>query len=306
MGVDGVLSRIGETPMVRVNNIIPGIHRDRLWAKLEGTNPGGSVKDRMALAMVENAEKEGLLQRGDTIVEATSGNTGIGLAMVCAVKGYKLVLTMPEDMSSERRNMFHWYGVEVRLTPAIEGMSGAVWLAGQLEKEGLVWLRQFENKANPQVHYQTTGPEIWQQSGGRVDVLVAGVGTGGTITGCGRYLKEKNPALKITAVEPASSPVLSGGRPGRHSIHGLGAGFVPGILDSNLPDQVITVSDSDAYYYARTLSQSEGISAGPSSGAALAAALQMLERHAGFVVAIFPDQIDRYLSTLKVGDQSEV
>lgn len=294
-----ILDLIGGTPLVTLDRIASPKGGGRLLAKVEGANPGGSVKDRIALAMVLAAEEKGELEEGDTVVEATSGNTGIGLAMVCAVRGYPLILTMPEDMSEERQRLFKWFGAEVRLTPAIEGMSGAVWLAGQLEKEGGVWVRQFENQANPEVHYRTTGPEIWEQSGENVDVLVAGVGTGGTITGAGRYLKEKNPSLKIVVVEPAASPVLSGGRPGQHRIHGLGAGFVPGVLDKDMIDEVVSVTDKEAFHYAHLLSKKEGLSAGPSSGAAAAAAWQCLGRYSGVIVTVLPDGLDRYLSLLE-------
>ncbi len=294
-----ILDLIGSTPLVTLDRIASPAGGGRLLAKVEGANPGGSVKDRIALTMILAAEEKGELKDGDTVVEATSGNTGIGLAMVCAVRGYPLILTMPEDMSEERQRLFKWFGAEVRLTPAIEGMSGAVWLAGQLEKEGGVWVRQFENPANPEVHYRTTGPEIWEQSGENVDVLVAGVGTGGTITGSGRYLKEKNPSLKIAAVEPAASPVLSGGRPGQHRIPGLGAGFVPGIMNKDMIDEVVTVADQEAFHYAHLLSKKEGLSAGPSSGAAVAAAVQCLGRYSGVIVTVLPDGLDRYLSMVE-------
>ena len=294
-----ILDLIGGTPLVALDRIASSAGKGRFLAKVEGANPGGSVKDRIALAMILAAEKEGKLNKGDTVVEATSGNTGIGLAMVCAVRDYPLILTMPEDMSEERQRLFKLFGAELRLTPAIEGMSGAVWLAGQLEKEGGVWVRQFENPANPEVHYRTTGPEIWRQGGEKVDVLVAGVGTGGTLSGAGRYLKEKNRSLKIVAVEPAASPVLSGGRPGLHSIHGLGAGFVPGVLDKDLIDEVVTITDEEAFHYAHLLSKNEGLSAGPSSGAAAAAARQCLDRYSGVIVLVLPDGIDRYLSMVE-------
>ena len=292
----GVLELVGDTPMVSLDRIGPSAGKGRLLAKVEGANPGGSIKDRIALAMILAAEKKGELNQGDTVVEATSGNTGIGLAVVCAARGYRLILAMPEDMSDERMRLFKWFGAEVRLTPAIEGMSGAVWLAGRLEEEGGIWVRQFESPANPEAHYRTTGPEIWRQAGGKVDVLVLGVGTGGTLTGAGRYLKEKNPSLQIVAVEPATSPVLSGGRSGSHRIHGLGAGFLPGILDKGLIDEVVTVDDEEAFDHARLMARKEGLSAGPSSGAAVAAALKAVDRYAGVVVTILPDGMDRYLS----------
>ncbi len=295
----GVLELIGNTPLVALDRIASSKPSGRLLAKVEGVNPGGSVKDRIALAMVLAAEKKGTLKSGDTVVEATSGNTGLGLAMVCAFKGYRLILAMPEDMSDERVRLFKWFGAEVRLTPAIEAMSGAVWLAGQLEKEGGVWVRQFENSANPEAHYNTTGPEIWRQSCEKVDLLVTGVGTGGTLTGAGRYLKEKNYDLHIAAVEPAASPVLSGGRPGRHRLHGLGAGFVPGVLDKHLIDEVVTVEEDEAFHYAWLLGKKEGLSAGPSSGAAVAAALKIMECYAGTVVTVLPDGMDCYLGMVE-------
>jgi len=299
------LDLIGNTPLVALDRLFPP---GRVLGKLEAANAGGSVKDRIALAMIEAAEAEGILRPGMTLVEATSGNTGIGLALVCAVKGYHLVLTMPEDMNEERRSLFSWFGAELVLTPAIEGMSGAVWAAEQLaEKPGHWWTRQFDNPANPQAHYETTGPEIWRQAGGRVDCLVVGVGTGGTLTGTGRYLKEQNPRLQVVAVEPARSNVLSGGRPGPTTIFGLGAGFVPGVLDTSLIDHVIAVGDEEAYRWARAAAQQEGLLVGPSAGAALAAAAQMVERleDGTIIVAILPDTGDRYTSLLTRHTQSK-
>ena len=272
-----------------------------VYGKLEAANPGGSVKDRIALAIVEAAERDGRLAPGATIVEATSGNTGIGLALVAAVKGYRLILTMPEDMNDERKALFAWYGAELQLTPAIEGMSGAVYAAERLSRqEGVFWARQFENPANPEAHYRTTGPEIWRQTGGRCDVLVVGVGTGGTLTGTGRYLRERNPQLKIVAVEPARSAVLSGGRPGPTRIFGLGAGFVPGVLDRSLIDHVEAVGDDDAYAAARELALTEGLLVGPSAGAALVAARRVSKDlpSTATVVVVLPDTGDRYTSLM--------
>ncbi|MFO7245791.1 MAG: cysteine synthase A [Bacillota bacterium] len=293
----GILARIGNTPMLRLERMFPGAE---VFGKLEGTNPGGSVKDRIALAMVEAAEAAGLIKPGDTLVEATSGNTGIGLALVAAVKGYRLVLTMPEDMNLERRALFAWFGAELALTPAIEGMSGAVWAAEQLStREGCYWTRQFENPANPEAHYRHTGPEIWSQMEGRCDVLVAGVGTGGTLTGTARYLKERNPALRVVAVEPAASAVLSGGRPGPTRIFGLGAGFKPGVLDTSLIDQVVAVPDDAAYETARRAAVTEGLLVGPSSGAALWAVQRLLAQGlTGRIAVVLPDTGDRYTSLM--------
>ncbi len=291
---------IGRTPLVRLNRVA-GHDGPAVLGKLEGFNPGGSVKDRIALAMVEDAEARGLIRPGDTLVEATSGNTGLGLAVVAAARGYRLVLTMPEDMSAERRALFSWCGVELVLTPAIEGMTGAVFAAEELVRtRGYFWTRQFENPANPDVHYRTTGPEIWRATGGRLDMLVAGVGTGGTLTGAGRYLKERLPDLMVVAVEPARSAVLSGGRPGPHAIQGLGAGFVPGVLDRSLIDRVIAVQDHEAFAMSRRLAREEGLLVGPSSGAAVHAALKAsrdLDPDA-VVVAVLPDIGDRYASLI--------
>lgn len=292
------LQWIGETPMVPLRRLFPA-DGPRVLAKLESFNPGGSVKDRIALAMVEDAEARGILKPGGTIVEATSGNTGIGLALVAAVKGYRLILTMPEDMNEERRSIFSWYGAELELTPAIEGMSGAVYAAEQLSKQpNCYWARQFENPANPLCHYRTTGPEIWRQSDGRCDVFVAGVGTGGTLTGAGRYLRERNAGIKIVAVEPARSAVLSGGRPGLTKIFGLGAGFFPGVLDRSLIDRVEAISDEEAYQTARELAQYEGLFVGPSAGAAVAAVRRVIKtvEPTATIVVVLPDTGDRYSS----------
>lgn len=298
---DSVLETIGQTPVVRLRRL-PGPGSATVLAKLEMRNPAGSVKDRIALAMIEAAEREGRLKPGDTVVEPTSGNTGIGLAMVCAVKGYRLILTMPDDMSLERQRLLKWLGAELLLTPAIEGMTGAVYAAEELVREhGYFMPRQFENAANPEVHRRTTAREILQACGGQLDALVAGVGTGGTITGVGQVLKEAIPGLKVVAVEPAGSPVLSGGRPGRHGIQGIGAGFVPGVLDRRVIDRVISVTDTNAIETSRRLAREEGILCGWSAGAATWAALRVArELGAGArVLCILCDIGDRYASLMK-------
>ena len=269
--------------------------------KLEWYNPGGSVKDRIALAMVEAGEAEGRLRPGGTIVEATSGNTGIGLAVIAARRGYRLVLAMPDDMNAERRALFAWFGVELVLTPAIEAMGGAVFAAEEIVRSrGAFWPRQFENPANPAAHERTTGPELLRQCGGRIDALVAGVGTGGTLTGTARFLRRHLPDLLVVAVEPARSPVLSGGRPGPHRLLGLGAGFVPGVLDRSLIHRLLTCSDEDGFETARYLACREGLLAGPSAGAAAWGALRVgAELGPGRrVAAILPDGGDRYSSLL--------
>lgn len=292
-----VTDMIGETPLLALRRLAPPGRE--VLVKVESRNPGGSVKDRIALAMVEDAERRGLLPPGGTIVEATSGNTGIGLAVVAAARGYKLILTMPEDMSAERQRLLRWLGAELHLTPAIEGMSGAVWAAQELARQpGTFLASQFDNPANPLAHYRTTGPEILRQTGGRLDAFVAGVGTGGTITGVGRALREALPGVRIVAVEPASSAVLSGGRPGFTRIHGLGAGFVPGVLDRSLIDEVIAVPDEVAMEWSVRLGQEEGILAGFSSGAAVYAAVQVAGRlpEGSRVVTVLPDTGERYLS----------
>ena len=266
---------VGGTPLLELNRFAKEMELEQpIIAKLEYFNPGGSVKDRIALAMINQAEKDGILSPGATIIEPTSGNTGVGLAFVSAVKGYRLILTMPETMSIERRKLVSAYGAQVVLTPAAEGMKGAIKEAERLRDstEGAVILQQFCNKANPEAHYNTTGPEIWNDTEGHVDVFVAGVGTGGTISGVGRYLKSKNPAIRIVAAEPAASPVLSGGKPGPHAIQGIGAGFVPQVFDRSVVDEVITVTDEDAKSTARLLAQREGLLTGISSGAAAWAA----------------------------------
>jgi cysteine synthase A len=290
---DSLLELVGGTPLVRLGRFAPGAE---LLAKLESANPAGSVKDRIAVAMIEAAERDGRLAPGTTVVEATSGNTGIGLAMVCAIKGYPLTLAMPEDGSAERKALFEWYGVELVLTPTIEGMSGAVYAAHELVKRrGAFWPRQFDNPANPDAHEAHTGPEIWQAAGGRIDAFVAGVGTGGTLTGVARFLKRVAPACRIVAVEPRASHVLSGGRPGPTRIQGLGAGFIPGVLDRSLIDEVVAVSDEDAFESARRLARSEGLLAGISAGAAAHAALQ-IARSGDRVVVLLPDGGERYVS----------
>ncbi len=297
--LDSALALVGETPLVRLRHVPPA--SAEVVCKLEFLNPGGSVKDRIAVAMVESAEREGLLHPGDTIVEATSGNTGIGLAVVAAVRGYRLVLAMPEDMNAERRALFAWYGVELVLTPALEGMGGAVYAAEEMVRtRGAFWPRQFDNPHNPEAHRRTTGPELYAQCGGRLDALVCGVGTGGTLTGTASFLRTHLPHLRVVAVEPARSPVLGGGRPGPHRLPGLGAGFLPGVLDRALIDEVIGVGDEEGFDAARQLARGEGLLVGPSAGAAVAGALQVaLRLGAGRRVAcILPDGGDRYASML--------
>lgn len=297
--VDSIAQLIGETPLVKLNRLVTEKHAD-IYLKLEFMNPGSSVKDRIALAMIEAAEKEGKLKKGDTIVEPTSGNTGIGLAMVAAAKGYKATLVMPDTMSLERRNLLRAYGANLVLTPGAEGMGGAIRKAEELAKEdGYFMPQQFENEANPEIHRITTGKELYEQTGGELDAFVSGIGTGGTITGAGGYLKEKIPHLKIVAVEPADSPVLSGGKPGPHKIQGIGAGFVPKILDTDIYDEIITVANEQAFEYARRVAREEGILVGISSGAAIYAALQVAEKlgPGKKVVAIIPSNGERYLST---------
>jgi cysteine synthase A len=297
---DSVLGLVGATPLVRLNRVIPQ-GAAQVLGKMENLNPGGSVKDRIALAMIEDAERKGTLTAGATIVETTSGNTGIGLALVAAVKGYRLILTMPEDMSLERRRLLERYGAELILTPAIEGMTGAVFAANQLveKNSGYFMPQQFENAANPEVHYRTTGREILNATGGRIDAFVAGVGTGGTITGVGRALREEaGDAVQLIAVEPARSPVLSGGRAGMHGIQGIGASFVPGVLDRTLYNEVMRIEDKDAVAMTRRLAREEGILAGISSGANVFAARKIAERlgEGKVVVTIISDTGERYLS----------
>lgn len=300
---NSVLELIGRTPLVELQRL--GRRTDaaaRIVAKVESRNPAGSVKDRVALAMVEAAEARGELHPGATIIEPTSGNTGVGLALVCALKGYRLILTMPETMSIERRRLVAAYGARVELTPGAEGMAGAIARARALQAgiPGSVILQQFENPANPERHYRTTGDEIWRDTDGRVDLFVAGVGTGGTVSGTGRRLKELNSAVEIVGVEPAASPVLSGGQPGPHRIQGIGAGFVPANFDPTVVDRILRVDDAQAIAAARMLAQCEGLLAGISSGAALWAALHLARQEAlrgKTIVVLLPDTGERYLST---------
>ena len=298
---------IGNTPLLELQNLSRGLPA-RVAVKLEFFNPGSSVKDRIALAMVEAAEREGKIKPGTTIVEATSGNTGIGLAMVCAAKGYKLVITMPESMSKERKMLLRAYGAELVLTPAAEGMNGAIATAEEFVKnhpETYFMPRQFDNPANPEIHRQTTAEEIWHDTDGNVDIFVAGVGTGGTLSGVGEVLKSRKPAVQVYAVEPAGSPVLSGGPKGSHLIQGLGAGFVPKTLNTEIYDGVITVSNEDAMATARALADKEGILSGISSGAAVWSALQLAAKpeNAGkLIVTVLPSYGERYLSTALFAD----
>src|SRR5215204_1137919 len=296
---DSVLDLIGGTPLVRINRIVPE-HGAEILAKLEAANPTGSVKDRIAIAMVEAAERDGRLSPGATIVEPTSGNTGIGLAMVAAAKGYHLILTMPEDMSVERRQLLARFGAELVLTPTIEGMTGAVFAAQQLLKQHPEYFipQQFENPANPEIHRVTTATEILDATEGRLDVFVAGVGTGGTITGVGKALKEALPSVQVVAVEPKLSPVLQGGRPRPHRIQGIGASFVPGVFDPSVVDRIIAVDDRQAERMSLRLAREEGLLVGVSSGANLLAAYQIAEElgEGSRVVTILPDTGERYLS----------
>ncbi|AMM91272.1 cysteine synthase A [Peribacillus simplex] len=297
---NSVIDLIGQTPIVKLNKLQNENSAD-IYLKLEYFNPGSSVKDRIALAMIEAAEKNGNLKPGDTIIEPTSGNTGIGLAMVAAAKGYKSILVMPETMSLERRNLLRAYGAELVLTPGPEGMKGAIAKATELSKEkGYFIPQQFENEANPEVHRNTTGPEIVEAFGDEgLDAFVAGIGTGGTITGAGEVLREKYPDIKIYAVEPADSPVLSGGTPGPHKIQGIGAGFVPSILNTDLYDEIIQVNTEESFDYARRAAKEEGILGGISSGGAIAAAIKVAEKlgKGKKVLAIIPSNGERYLST---------
>jgi cysteine synthase len=296
---NSITELIGQTPIVKLNGLVDEQSAD-VYLKLEYMNPGSSVKDRIALAMIEDAEAKGSLKQGDTIIEPTSGNTGIGLAMVAAAKGYKAILVMPETMSMERRNLLRAYGAELVLTPGPEGMGGAIRKAEELSKEkGYFMPQQFENESNPSIHERTTGPEIVEQMGDQLDAFISGIGTGGTITGAGKVLREKYKNIKIIAVEPTDSPVLSGGKPGPHKIQGIGAGFVPGVLDTNVYDEIIKVENEQAFDYARRAAKEAGILGGISSGAAIYAALETAKKlgKGKKVLAVIPSNGERYLST---------
>lgn len=299
----GTLELIGNTPLVEFVNIEKELGLSAtVLAKLEYLNPAGSVKDRVAKSMIEDAEARGILKEGSVIIEPTSGNTGIGLASIAAARGYRLILTMPETMSVERRNILRAYGAEIVLTEGAKGMAGAIEKANELAQEipGGFVAGQFDNPANPDAHRKTTGPEIWRDTEGKVDIFVAGVGTGGTLTGVGEYLKSQNPKIKIVAMEPAGSPVLSGGKPGPHMLQGIGAGFVPDVLNTSIWDEIITVEDEEAIQGAKMIAKKEGILVGITSGAALQAALRLAKRpenQGKTIVALLPDSGDRYYST---------
>jgi len=297
-----VLETIGKTPLIKLNKLTEGVNAT-VFVKMESRNPGGSIKDRICLGMIEEAEKQGILKPGATLIEPTSGNTGIGLAMVAAVKGYRLILTMPETMSVERRKLLKAYGAELVLTSGVDGMAGAIKKAEELiaQTPNSFMPQQFKNLANPKVHRETTGPEIWGDTDGKVDILVAGVGTGGTITGISQYIKPLKPSFKAVAVEPAGSPVLSGGQKGPHRIQGIGAGFKPDVLQMQMVDEIFKVTDDDALKTARDLAKKEGLLVGISAGAAAFAAIEVAKRPENkgkIVVAILPDTGERYLSTV--------
>ena len=298
-----ILDLVGNTPLVELTKIEKDEHlKARVAAKIESFNPAGSAKDRIALNMIKSAEKEGKIKPGATIIEPTSGNTGFGLALVCAQRGYQLILTMPETMSVERRNLIKAYGAKVALTPGSEGMKGAIAKANELAEEipNSFIPGQFTNMSNPEIHYLTTGPEIWKDTDGKVDMFVAGVGTGGTLSGTGKYLKEKNPKIEIVAVEPETSPLLSKGYAGPHKIQGIAAGFVPETLDTRIYDEIVTVSDQHAFEMGRRLAQEEGLLVGISSGAAAYAAVELAKRpenEGKLIVVLLPDTGERYLST---------
>lgn len=306
--VNSITDLIGNTPLVELNRLTEGLSA-RVVVKLEYANPASSVKDRIALAMIDDAEKSGLLTKDTAIVEATSGNTGIGLAMVCASKGYKLIITMPESMSLERRALLRAYGAKLVLTPAAEGMGGAIAKANELAaQDGYFMPRQFDNLANPQIHRTTTAEEIWADTDGQVDIFVSGVGTGGTVTGVGEALKAKKEGVQIVAVEPLASPVLSGGEKGPHPIQGIGAGFIPSVLNTDIYDEVIKVANEDAFSVARDMAAKEGLLVGISSGAAVSAALELAarEENAGkLIVVIIPSSGERYLSTALFADLAQ-